>query len=110
MVELLCLFVIAIANLFPDILGVSDEEVWRYGQELRKMAEQNDCRYIRFSRICDLVNAGHESDKLDEVLYLARVSEYRKLLEANTPSGFDVLNAITNDADISKTYKGYKKF
>ncbi|KAJ2992581.1 hypothetical protein NUW58_g823 [Xylaria curta] len=95
---------------YNDILGVSDQEVWRYGQHLRQMAEQNDCRYIRFSRICDLVGAEHESDKLDEALYLAKVSEYRSLLEANTPSGFDVLDAITNDPDISATYKGYKKF
>lgn len=32
------------------------------------------------------------------------------MLVANMPSGFDVLDAITNDPDISKTYKGYKKF
>ncbi|RYC56733.1 hypothetical protein CHU98_g9468 [Xylaria longipes] len=95
---------------YNDILGVSDEEVWQYGQHLRKMAENNDCHYIRFSRICDLVGAGHESDDLDEALYLARVSDYRNLLEVNTPSGFDVLDAIANDPDISKTYKGYKKF
>ncbi|TRX94235.1 hypothetical protein FHL15_005003 [Xylaria flabelliformis] len=90
--------------------GVSDKEVWQYGQQLRKMAEQNNCHCIRFARICDLVGAEHESDKLDEALYLARVSEYRNLLEANTPSGFDILDAIANDSDISKTYKGYKKF
>ncbi|KAI1752712.1 Clavaminate synthase-like protein [Xylaria castorea] len=95
---------------YNDILGVSDKEVWQYGQQLRKMAEQNHCHYIRFSRICDLFGAEHESGKLDEAVYLARVSEYRNLLEANTPSGFDVLDAIANDLDISKTYKGYKKF
>ncbi|KAI3338332.1 Clavaminate synthase-like protein [Ustulina deusta] len=95
---------------YNDILGVSDQEVWRYGQELRRMAEKNRCRCIRFSRICDLVGAEHESEKLDETLYLARVSEYRSTLEANTPSGFDVLDAIANDPDTSKTYKGYKKF
>ncbi|KAI1128731.1 Clavaminate synthase-like protein [Nemania abortiva] len=95
---------------YNDILGVSDQEVWRYGQELRRMAELNGCHHIRFSRICDLVDAEHESDNLNEELYLARVSEYRGLLEANTPEGFDVLDAISNDPDISTTYKGYKKF
>ncbi|KAI1420682.1 Clavaminate synthase-like protein [Xylaria sp. FL1777] len=95
---------------YNDILGVSDQEVWRYGQHLRRMAEKNGCGCIRFSRICDLVGAGHEFEKLDEALYLARVPEYRRLLEANTPSGFDVLDAIANDPDVSKTYKGYKKF
>lgn len=74
------------------------------------MAEQNGCSCIRFSRICDLVGAEHESEKLNEALYLTRVSEYRSLLEANTPDDFDVLHAIANDPDTSKTYKGYKKF
>jgi pyoverdine/dityrosine biosynthesis protein Dit1 len=74
------------------------------------MAEKNDCQYLRFARICDLVGAEHESEKLNEALYLTRVAEYRSLLEAYTPAGFDVLDAIANDSDISKTYKGYKKF
>ncbi|KAI8624787.1 Clavaminate synthase-like protein [Xylariaceae sp. FL1651] len=95
---------------YNDILGVSDQEVWRYGQHLRLMAEQNGCDCIRFARICDLVGADHESERLNEELYLTRVSEYRSLLEANTPIGFDVFDAIANDPDVSKTYKGYKKF
>ncbi|KAI3324702.1 Clavaminate synthase-like protein [Xylariaceae sp. AK1471] len=95
---------------YNDILGVSDQEVWRYGQQLRRMAEQNGCHYIRFTRICDLVGAEHESEKLTEALYLTRASKYRSLLEANTPTDFDVFEAIANDPDISKTYKGYKKF
>jgi pyoverdine/dityrosine biosynthesis protein Dit1 len=93
-----------------DILGVSDQEVWRYGQHLRRMAEQNCCHCIRFARICDLVGAEHESEQLTEALYLTRVSKYRSSLEANTPTDFNVLEAILNDSDISKTYKGYKKF
>ncbi|GAW11691.1 hypothetical protein ANO14919_010410 [Xylariales sp. No.14919] len=93
-----------------DILGVSDQEVWRYGYELRQMAEKNGCRYIRFARIYDLIGPEHEIENLNEELYLSKVSEYRSLLEANAPSSFDVLDAITNDPDISKTYKGYKKF
>ncbi|RWA08676.1 hypothetical protein EKO27_g6417 [Xylaria grammica] len=93
-----------------DILGVSDQEVWRYGHELRQMAEKNGCRYIRFARIYDLIGPEHEIENLNEELYLSKVSEYRSLLEANAPRSFDVLDAITNDPDISKTYKGYKKF
>ncbi|KAI1175517.1 Clavaminate synthase-like protein [Nemania sp. FL0916] len=95
---------------YSDILDVSDQEVWSYGQHLRQIAEQNRCHYIRFARICDLVGKDYESQHLDEALYLAKVAEYRSLLEANTPSDFNVLEAITNDPDISKTYKGYKKF
>lgn len=96
--------------MFIDLLGVSDQEVWRYGQQLRQMAKDNACDHIRFSRICDLVDAKYAPGELDEELYLERASKYRHLLVANTPSGFNVIDAISNDPDISKTYKGYKKF
>ncbi|KAI1314258.1 Pyoverdine/dityrosine biosynthesis protein-domain-containing protein [Xylaria venustula] len=95
---------------YSDILGVSDQEVWRYGQRLRNMAEENHCDYIRFSRICDLVGAEHDSETLNEALYILNAPKYRGILMANTPDGFDVLDAITNDPDITRTYKGYKKF
>jgi hypothetical protein len=41
---------------------------------------------------------------------MAKVSGYRGLLVGMTPPDFDVLDAIANDPDIAKTYKGYKKF
>ncbi|KAI0521488.1 Clavaminate synthase-like protein [Xylaria bambusicola] len=104
------LTIISDGIIYNDILGVSDQEVWRYGQQLRQMAKSNGCHRLRFLRISDLVGADDESSRLNETLYLSRVSEYRSILESNTPSGFDVLHAITNDPDITKTYKGYKKF
>jgi len=97
-----------------DILGVSDQEVWRYGEQLRRLAKQNGCHNIRFARICDLISGTdtehHQSQKLTEALYLTKASEYRGLLVAMTPPDFNVLEAIANDPDIAKTYKGYKKF
>ncbi|KAI0976531.1 Pyoverdine/dityrosine biosynthesis protein-domain-containing protein [Xylaria arbuscula] len=104
------LMIVSDGITYNDILDVSDQEVWRYGQRLRNMAEENHCDCIRFSRICDLVGAEYDSETLDEMLYLANASKYRGILMANTPDGFDVLDAITNDPDISRTYKGYKKF
>ncbi|KAI0392367.1 Pyoverdine/dityrosine biosynthesis protein-domain-containing protein [Xylariaceae sp. FL0594] len=101
---------------YNDILDVSDEEVWRYGEELRHLAKANGCHNIRFARICDLVSSGtetddaHESETLTEELYLEKAGEYRDRLIAMTPSGFDVANAIATDPDIADTYKGYKKF
>ncbi|KAI1330922.1 Clavaminate synthase-like protein [Xylariaceae sp. FL0255] len=86
---------------YNDILGVSDKEVWSYGQHLREMAKLNGCHCIRFARICDLT--GHESDDLCEETYLANVSENRALLETNTPAGFEVADAISSDTDMEKT-------
>ncbi|KAH8155962.1 hypothetical protein CIB48_g12285 [Xylaria polymorpha] len=95
---------------YNDILGVSDLEVWRYGQHLRQMAEDNGCKYIRFSRICDLVGTEHASENLTEEMYLEKVPEFRSLLEAHGPADFDIVEAIANDPDILKTYRGYRKF
>ncbi|KAI1749580.1 Clavaminate synthase-like protein [Xylaria castorea] len=95
---------------YNDILEVPDQEVWRYGQHLRQLAEDSGCQYIRFSRICDLVGTEHASENLTEEMYLDKVPEFRRLLEANGPADFDVVDAIANDLDILKTYRGYRKF
>ncbi|KAI1357745.1 Clavaminate synthase-like protein [Xylaria arbuscula] len=95
---------------YNDILGVSDLEVWRYGQHLRQMAEENNCRCIRFSRICDLVGTEYASETLTEAMYLEKAPEFRVLLEANGPVDFDVIDSIENDPDILRTYRGYRKF
>lgn len=97
-------------NGLVDILGVSDLEVWRYGQHLRQIAKENDCRCIRFSRICDLIGTEYESESLTEAMYLEKAHEFRSLLEANGPVDFDVVDAIANDPDILRTYRGYRKF
>jgi pyoverdine/dityrosine biosynthesis protein Dit1 len=91
-----------------DILGVSDEDVWNYGQSLREMAASNNCQYIRFARMFDLV--GSASDKLDKSLYLEKAAHYRELIQTKVPAGFDVVDAIVNDPNTTKTYTGYKKF
>ncbi|KAI8633964.1 Clavaminate synthase-like protein [Xylariaceae sp. FL1651] len=94
--------------VYNDILGVSDEDVWDYGQSLREMAASNDCQYIRFARIFDLV--GSASENLDKTMYLEKATHYRELVHANLPVDFDVADAIANDSNTTKTYTGYKKF
>ncbi|KAI1324201.1 Clavaminate synthase-like protein [Xylariaceae sp. FL0255] len=96
--------------VYNDILGVSDEEVWNYGQALREMATALGCHNLRFARLCDLVKSGSSSDALDKESYLAEAETYRNSIQANIPAGFDVLDAIANDTNIVSTYTGYKKF
>lgn len=38
------------------------------------------------------------------------VPEFRKGLEKNLPDGYNVTEEISNNADTTATYRGYKKF
>ncbi|KAI1260985.1 Pyoverdine/dityrosine biosynthesis protein-domain-containing protein [Xylariaceae sp. FL1019] len=96
--------------VYNDILGVSDEEVWSYGQALREMATTLGCHSIRFARLCDLVNGQGNSTTLNEATYLEEAGRYRDSIQANIPDGFNAVDAIANDPNIAKTYTGYKKF
>jgi len=74
------------------------------------MAAANNCQYIRFARIFDLVGPASETAILDKSLYLEKAAHYRKLIQTRVPEGFDVVDAIANDINTNKTYTGYKKF
>ncbi|KAI0390359.1 Clavaminate synthase-like protein [Xylariaceae sp. FL0594] len=104
------LTVVSDGIVYNDILGVSDEDVWDYGQSLREMAAANGCRNIRFTRICDLLGPLSGTVTLDKETYLEKAAHYRELIQANVPEGFDVVDAIANDVNTNKTYTGYKKF
>ncbi|KAK5999265.1 Isocyanide synthase xanB [Cladobotryum mycophilum] len=94
---------------YNDLLGVSDTEVWAYGQALRSLSQESGCRNIRFARIHELL--GEDSNgPMTQDQYLSQVAMYRIGLEQNLPGGYDVAEEISNDPDTTKTYCGYKKF
>ena len=97
-------------HISPDLLGVSDEEVWEYGEAVRQLAHDNNCTHIRFARIRDLLGMSSNTKEGKE-RYLERVSEYRKqLTRANIAEDFDVSALIASDPDTAMTYRGYVKF
>lgn len=93
-----------------DLLGVSDEEVWTYGEALRQMATTNGCCHIRFTRLHELLGPGFALDQLTKEKYLDGVASYRQALHELLPEGYDGADDIANDPDVNQTYKGYKKF
>ncbi|MCJ1472382.1 hypothetical protein MMC13_001029 [Lambiella insularis] len=96
--------------VYNDLLGVSDEDVWDYGEALRAMAVTKQFRNIKFVRIGDLLGA-HHSDILTKVEYLTHASCYRRELIAKFEDpGFDPHEQILNDRDTCLTYRGYLKF
>lgn len=69
------------------------------------------CNNIRFSRIYELLGSEYSHyTTLTEEEYLRMVPEFRKGLESNLPDGYNVAEEISNNADVTATYRGYKKF
>lgn len=90
---------------------MSDLEVWKYGQALRKLGEEHGCSNIRFIRLGDLLNQEDLSEPLSEVEYLRDAPRFRDdLYRTYIPEDFDVDTYIANEKDAVLTYRGYLKF
>lgn len=100
-----------LADLIQDLLDVSDSEVWTYSQTLRSIAQEMGCSNIQFSRIYELLGSEYSNYTTPtEEEYLHMVPEFRKGLERNLPDGYNVAEEISNNADVTATYRGHKKF
>lgn len=94
-----------------DILGVSEQEVWRYGQELRALAQRSGCDNLRFSRLSHLLDDDELPEPQTEAQYVALAPKYRESIIARyLPRDFDVGYCIANDKDVNYTYCGYVQF
>ncbi|KAH8585511.1 Pyoverdine/dityrosine biosynthesis protein-domain-containing protein [Bisporella sp. PMI_857] len=108
--------------VYNDLLRVTDEDVWTYGETLRQMVLDSKLVNIRFVRLLDLLDVSHhESNPVlnspghitseDRTFYLAHASCLRReLLARYEPSGFDAKQAIKDDTDTCLTYRGYLRF
>ncbi|KAJ5548943.1 hypothetical protein N7513_006177 [Penicillium frequentans] len=100
--------------VYNDLLGVSDEAVWNYGEALRRMAIDKEFHHIRFIRLIDLLDHPiplSSNDDAARAYYLAHASCLRRELEFRFGNpGFDVHQSIKNDEDVCRTYRGYLKF
>ncbi|OAT07844.1 pyoverdine/dityrosine biosynthesis protein [Blastomyces gilchristii SLH14081] len=97
--------------MYNDLLGISDKEVWAYGQALRKLAVDTGCSNINFVRLVHLLGEVEMGEPLSEEEYLKDASWFRtQLHERNIPENFDVSAFISSDPDTTLTYRGYIKF
>lgn len=90
-----------------DILGVTDEDVWNYGSELRRLAKEK-CQHISFTRLSRLAPTGSEEPPTLPQ-YLSRASWYREMVIQQLPEDFDIGVELTK-IDSLMTYRGYLKF
>ncbi|KAL8641518.1 MAG: hypothetical protein Q9228_001681 [Teloschistes exilis] len=104
-------FIVSDGLMYSDILGISDLEVWRYGQALRKMARDHRCDHVKFLRLRNLLGTEDIAEPITEEEYLRDAPQFRDdLLERYLPKNFDVDAQIAKDASTTLTYRGYIKF
>ncbi|KAI6779256.1 Transferase family protein [Emericellopsis cladophorae] len=95
---------------YNDLLCISDQDTWAYGEALRKMALQKGFDNIAFARIKDLVDfpAPHE---LREITYVANCTTFRRLLlNKYGQDDLDIDHEIATNPDTKLTFLGYKRF
>ncbi|CAM1509769.1 Fc.00g001040.m01.CDS01 [Cosmosporella sp. VM-42] len=95
---------------YNDLLCISDQDTWAYGEALRKMAVRKQFNCIRFSRMSDLLEIPLP-EKMTEITYVANCTTFRRLLlNRHGRADLDIDYEIATNPDTKLTYLGYKRF
>ncbi|KAK7227975.1 hypothetical protein V2G26_000145 [Clonostachys chloroleuca] len=95
---------------YNDLLSISDQETWQYGDALQKMAIKKKFHSIKFSHMRDLIDIDLP-EKLREITYVANCTTFRRLLiNKYGRTDLDIDDEIANNTDTKLTYLGYKRF
>jgi len=94
---------------YNDLLGVSDEEVYRYAEGLHRITKKLGLRHIKFSDLFDLMGSG--SSPASEEEYTRRIGDLKnQLFTSYLPPNYDFDDDIKKDHNALLTYRGYIKF
>ncbi|KAF5249351.1 hypothetical protein FANTH_5432 [Fusarium anthophilum] len=106
------LTIISDGLVYNDLLGISDQETWRYGSALRAMAERKSFTHLSFSRLQDLVAVKGLPNDLNELTYVANATNFRRTLfnKYGRDGDLDIDHEIAVNPDTLGTYKGYCRF
>ncbi|KAI8625963.1 Pyoverdine/dityrosine biosynthesis protein-domain-containing protein [Xylariaceae sp. FL1651] len=99
--------------VYNDLMGVSEEAVWEYGEALRAMVAIKELRSIKFLRLWDLLE--HPSRRFDQENQSKAKSYYlehascirRELLYRYGDAQFDASTAVKTDRDWATTHAAY---
>ncbi|KAJ6097001.1 hypothetical protein N7486_007747 [Penicillium sp. IBT 16267x] len=95
---------------YNDLLCISDQETWMYGEALRKIVVEKGFNNISFSRIRDLLDFPLP-EELNEIVYVANCTTFRRLLlNKYGKDNLDIDHEIATNPDTKLTYLGYKRF
>ncbi|KAF5636745.1 ABC1 transport [Fusarium tjaetaba] len=106
------LTIISDGLVYNDLLGISDQETWRYGSALRAMADRKGFSHLSFSRLQDLVAVKGLPNELNELTYVANATNFRRTLfnKYGRDGDLDIDHEIAVNPDTLGTYKGYCRF
>ena len=100
-----------ISSLLTDLLSISDQDTWAYGEALRAMAAQKNFTHITFSRLQDLVTFPNMPENLQEISYIANATNFRRFLfNKYGRQDIDIEHKIATEPDTLMTYRGYCRF
>jgi pyoverdine/dityrosine biosynthesis protein Dit1 len=92
-----------------DLLGVTDETVWNFGQAVREMADSNGLKHLSFLRLWDLL--GNTGDFKSKEYYLAHAEPIRQELKQRFGDAqFEADMANKSTADMHMTHTKYLEF
>lgn len=92
-----------------DLLGVSDETVWNFGQGVRQLAADNGLENLSFLRLWDLLD--HPGDFQSKEYYLAHSACIRRELKYRFGDAkFEADMANTSTSDMQMTHTKYLEF
>ncbi|KAF1356033.1 Clavaminate synthase-like protein [Lizonia empirigonia] len=94
--------------VYNDLLGVSDEDVWNFGEAVRQIAIDNELHHLSFLRLWDLLGSPGTWSR-DH--YLANSSNIRQeLKERYGDPHFEADMANKSSSDIQMTHTKYLEF
>lgn len=92
-----------------DLLGVSDETVWNFGQGVREIAASNKLHNLSFLRLWDILE--YAGDFQSKEYYLEHASSIRKELKRRYGDAkFEADMANTSTSDMQMTHTKYLEF
>jgi pyoverdine/dityrosine biosynthesis protein Dit1 len=95
---------------YNDLLGVSDEEVFRYAEGLHRIVDRLGLKHIRFSDPFELIEGRHNVPITEEE-YASRIGELKdRLFSSYLPAGYDFDEDLKKDPNAALTYRGYIRF
>ncbi|RWA08650.1 hypothetical protein EKO27_g6451 [Xylaria grammica] len=96
--------------VFDDVVGISDEDTWAYGEGLVSMAKEHGLDNIKLMRVMDVL--GYTDGKtLDKELYLSLTQKCREeLLASYGRTEEEVRQMMKDDPDTLLTYCGFIRF
>ncbi|KAI1361904.1 Pyoverdine/dityrosine biosynthesis protein-domain-containing protein [Xylaria arbuscula] len=96
--------------VYSDLLSISDQDTWLYGEALRVMAAEKNFDCIGFSSEKDLLNFNLR-EEMREIIYVANCANFRRvLLNKYDNDDIDIDHEIATNEDTKLTYLGYKRF